>query len=187
MMRTALLIVDVQNDYFPGGKNELVGSNDACSRIKDLLVAFRNKRLPVIYIQHISMKPGASFFLPGTAGAEIYEAVKPLPGEVIVKKHAPNSFKNTELLDTLKVKGVDRLVICGMMTHMCIDSTVRAAAEAGFDCTVAQDTCATKDLFLNNNVTPAEQVHAAFLAALNGTFAKVLSTGQVLKDMEGQG
>ena len=185
-MKTALLIVDAQNDYFPKGKNELVGSIDAGSRIKDLLEGFRNKQLCVIYIQHISMNEGALFFMPDTYGVQINENVKPLPGEVIIKKHTPNSFKNTELLDTLKVKGIDQLVICGMMTHMCIDSTARAAFEFGYRCIVAQDACATKNLILNDRAIPAEFVQASFMAALNGTFVKVLSTEQVLRHIESE-
>jgi len=112
---------------------------------------------------------------------EINEIARPLADETVIRKSSPNSFRNTGLLQSLKDADVGRLVICGMMTHMCIDSTTRAASEQGFDCIVAQDACATKNLTFNNVTVPAEQVHKSFLAALNGTFATVMLTEQALK------
>jgi nicotinamidase-related amidase len=183
-MKTALLLVDIQNDYFPGGKNELAGSISASLKAKQLLDAFRNLNFPIIHVQHISTRPGATFFLPDTPGMQFHENVKPLPGETIVQKHFPNSFRGTELRETLKNLGVTKLVICGMMTHMCIDSTTRAAFDYGFECIIAGDACATKDLVINEKVLPAEQVHAAFLAAINGTFAQVLITDQAINKIK---
>ena len=182
-MRTALLMVDIQNDYFPGGKNELVGSPEASIKAKKLLETFREKKLPVIHIQHISTRSGATYFVQNTPGVRFNENVTPLPGEIVIIKHFPNSFRNTELLDVLKKAGIGRLVICGMMTHMCIDSTTRAAFDLGFDCIVAQDACATKDLSFDDHVLPAESVHRAFLAALSGTFAKVVPAESVLSEL----
>ncbi len=182
-MRTALLMVDIQNDYFPGGNNELVGSSEASIKAKKLLEAFREKQLPVIHIQHISTRSGATYFVQNTPGVRFNENVMPLPDEIVIIKHFPNSFRNTELLDVLKKAGVGRLVICGMMTHMCIDSTTRAAFDLGFDCIVAQDACASKDISFDNRVLPAELVHRTILGALNGMFAKVVSTDKVLSDL----
>lgn len=182
-MRTALLMIDIQNDYFPGGKNELVGSPEASVMAKKLLEAFREKQLPIIHIQHISTRSGATYFVQNTPGVRFNEHVTPLQGEIIIIKHFPNSFRNTELLDVLKKAGIGRLVICGMMTHMCIDSTTRAAFDLGFECIVAQDACATKDISFDQCVIPAESVHRAFLGALSGMFAKVVSTEQALSEL----
>ena len=179
-MRSALLVIDIQNDYFPGGKNELSCSVEASLKAKQLLETFRNKNLPIIHVQHVSTHPGATFFIPDTPGVLIHENVKPLPGEVIVQKHFPNSFRDTVLLETLKKMGVTKLTICGMMTHMCVDSTTRAAFDYGFECILAGDACATKNLILNNKMIHAADVHTSFLAAINGTFAKVLTTEQAL-------
>lgn len=179
-MQTALLLVDIQNDYFPGGKNELVGAVEAGMRARKLLDAFRAEKLPVVHVRHISIRPGATFFLPDTPGAEINDIVKPASDETVIIKSVPNSFRNTGLLKTLTAAGVGRLVICGMMTHMCIDSTTRAASELGFDCIVAQDACATKNLTIDNVTVPAEQAHRSFLAALDGTFAKVMPADRVI-------
>ena len=182
-MRTALLMIDIQNDYFPGGKNELVGSPEAGIMAKRLLEAFREKKLRIIHIQHISTRSGATYFVQNTTGVRFNEHVTPLPGEIVIIKHFPNSFRNTELLDVLKKAGVGRLVICGMMTHMCIDSTTRAAFDLGFDCIVAQDACATKDLSFDDRVIPAETVHRVILSALNGMFAKVMPAEKALAEL----
>jgi nicotinamidase-related amidase len=183
-MRTALLIVDVQNDYFPGGRNELVGPIPAAEKVRVLLDAFRERKMPVVHVRHESTRQGATFFLPGTPGAQIHDSVRPLDGEPIIVKNFPNSFRGTELLPLLRNQGIERLVVCGMMTHMCIDSTVRAAFDHGFHVLAAGDACATKNLAYTDKVVPAEQVHYAFLSALNGTFAQVGPTGQILKMIE---
>lgn len=180
-MKTALLIVDVQNDYFPGGKMELAGSIDAALNIKVLLEQFRKTEKPVVHIQHLSLRPGASFFIPDTNGAEFNDNVKPESGEEIIVKNFPNSFRNTTLDNYLKENEITRLVIAGMMTHMCIDTTVRAAFDLGYECILAGDCCATKDLSIDNIKISAGDVQNSFLAALNGTFAKVVKINDVFE------
>ena len=172
-MTTALLIVDIQNDYFPGGAMENVGSTEAARQAALLLEAFRRKSLPVIHIQHISTRPGATFFRPNTPGVEIHESVKPRSGEPLFQKHFPSAFRETALLEHLRKEKISGLAIAGMMTHMCIDTTTRAAADLGFVCSLAHDACATRSLTFNGVQVPAENVQAAYLAALNGLFAKV--------------
>ncbi len=179
-MNTALLIIDVQNDYFPGGKMELINSTGAGLKIKNLIQHFRIKSVPVIHIRHISARPGAVFFLPDTAGAEFHENVKPASGEKIFVKNYPNSFRETGLDQYLKDNGISKLVIAGMMTHMCIDTTVRAAYDLGYECIVVSDCCATKNLFINGINVTADNVQNSFLAALNGIFSKVLTTDEIL-------
>ena len=182
-MTTALLLIDIQNDYFPGGAMEVVGAGAAATQAARLLVAFRQESFPVIHIQHLAARPGATFFLPGTRGAEIHESVRPASGEPVFQKHFPNSFRETPLLEHLRSTGVSRLIIAGMMTHMCIDTTTRAAADLGFGCALAHDTCATRDLSFNGLAVPAASVQAAYLAALNGLFAKVLSASELCVDL----
>ena len=180
-MKTALLIIDVQNDYFPDGRMELHNSIETSFQIKDLIERFRNQSLPIIHIQHISIRPGATFFLPDTTGIEFHENVKPAAGEKIIVKNYPNSFRNTELDYYLKVNNISKIVITGMMTHMCVDSTVRAAYDSGYECIVAGDCCATKNLRIYGSEIPAEKVQNSFLAALNGTFSKVLKKDEIIK------
>ena len=107
--------------------------------------------------------------------------VEPLPGEPIVVKHAPNSFFETCLLDQLNQLGVDELVVCGMMTHMCVDTTVRAAKDHKLSVTLLHDACATKDLVFDGVTIPAKQVQGGFMAALQGMFANVIPTAGLVE------
>lgn len=182
-MRTALLLIDIQNDYFPGGKNELTGSIEASLNGKKLLETFRKNGLMVIHVQHISRRAGATFFLPDTTGCEIHNNVKPLAGETIIVKNYPNSFRETSLNDILRVAGIERLIICGMMTHMCVDSTVRAAYDLSYNCIVAEDACATKKLVLNNEEINAIEIQKSFMSAFNGMFATVKKTDEIIVDL----
>jgi len=172
-MKPALIIIDIQNDYFPGGKMELEGSPEASLQAAKLLEVFRARTLPLVHVQHVSNRPGAGFFLPDTEGVNIHASVAPRPGETVVQKNFPNSFRGTPLLEHLRGLGVDHLVIAGMMTHMCVDATTRAAFDLGFSCSLAHDACATRAIAFGEQRVPAAQVHAAFLAALNGMYAKV--------------
>ena len=181
-MKQALILIDIQNDYFPGGAMELVGSPEAGAQAGKLLRAFREKALPVIHLQHISTRPGAAFFLPHTRGVEIHSSVAPGADEIVIQKNFPNSFRGTPLLDHLRERHIGQLVIGGMMTHMCIDSTTRAAADLGFACFLARDACATKTLSFGGEAIPAASVQTAFLASLNGLFAKVLSVAELCSD-----
>ena len=131
-MSTALLLIDIQNDYFPNGRMPLEKSMDACQRSQEVLNTWRTKQLPIIHIQHVSTRPDAVHFLPCTKGVEIHPDVKPLKNEILVKKHYPNSFKDTNLVTHLQKNKVTHLVIVGMMTHMCVEATVRAAYDLGF-------------------------------------------------------
>jgi nicotinamidase-related amidase len=182
-MQTALLLIDIQNDYFPGGAMELVRSGEAGQRAAALLASFRAKGLPVIHVQHVSTRPGATFFLPDTPGVEIHAGVAPLPGETVVRKHFPNSFRETTLLDHLRERKIGGLVIGGMMTHMCVDTTVRAAFDLGFANQLAHDACATRALAFGGSTVAATDVQNAFLASLNGLFARVRSAAEICAEL----
>jgi nicotinamidase-related amidase len=140
---------------------------------------FREKNLPVIHVRHLSVRPGATFFVPGTRGAEINAAAKPEAGEPVIEKNFPNSFRGTALEKHLKDLGVKNLVVAGMMTHMCVDASVRQAADLGYKVTLLGDACATRAQSYGGETVPARQVHAAFLAALNGFYAKVVNTHEL--------
>lgn len=182
-MKTALVLVDIQKDYFPGGNMELQGSVEAAEKARQLLDTFRNKRIPVIHVQHISVREGATFFVPGTEGIKFYPSVQPIQNELYVQKHFPNSFRETPLLKTLSSFQVEQLIICGMMTHMCIDATTRAAFDHGFNCIVAADACATRSLQHQGVSIPAEYVHHSFLAALSSVYAKVMNTDEIIQQI----
>jgi nicotinamidase-related amidase len=182
-MNPALVLVDIQNDYFPKGKMEVVGAVEAGLAAIRLLAYFREKNLPIIHVQHISARTGATFFLPNTEGINFQEGVTPLPDEVVIRKHFPNSFRETDLQEYLESRGIRELIICGMMSHMCIDSTVRAAFDRGYSCTIVHDACATRNLVFNGMDIPAAQVHGAFMAALGTVYAKVLSAEKIINKL----
>ncbi len=174
-MKTGLILVDIQNDYFPGGRMELVGMPEAGSRAGELLSIFRQKSWPTFHIQHISVQQGATFFLPETEGVVLHESIEPQSDELVIQKHYPNSFRGTSLLQELERHAVKKLVICGAMSHMCIDGTTRAAFDHCFDCTVVQDACATRSLEFGGKTIDAEDVHGSFMAALGSAYAQVIS------------
>ena len=178
-MSRALVIVDIQNDYFPGGRMELVGTERAAERASHVLEGFRSRGEPVFHMQHIWEGDDAAFFAPGTAGVEINEAVRPADGEPVVQKAYPNSFRETDLEQRLRDAGVSDVVVVGMMTSMCVDATVRAAADLGFGCTVVHDACACPDLQFGGTEIPAASVHGAFIAALGDGYAAVTSADDV--------
>ncbi len=179
----ALMIVDIQNDYFSGGTMPLSNSKEAADNAQKILTQFRNKQKPVIHIQHIATRAEATFFLPDTVGAQIHASVQPIEGEIVFQKHYPNSFRETPLLNYLQDKEITQLVIIGMMTQMCIDTTVRAAFDLGFQCVVAHDACATRTLDFNGQSVSAQNVQMAYMAALNGLFAQVKSTEEVCQSI----
>jgi len=173
-MNTGLILVDIQNDYFPGGRMELTGIEQAGLKAGELLSSFRRNQWPIFHIQHIAAQKGATFFLPKTEGAEIHQSVAPGDGELVIQKHYPNGFRETSLLQEIERHDVKKLVICGAMSHMCIDATTRAAFDHCFDCTVVQDACATRDLEFAGRKIAAADVHGSFMAALGSAYAQVI-------------
>lgn len=173
-MTQALLLIDIQNDYFPGGDMELAGIDRASANAAELLARFRDKKLPLIHVRHEFASSAAPFFRPGTPGAEIHTSVAPAQGETVITKHAVNSFQNTDLMAKFEELGVNDLVIVGAMSHMCIEGTTRAAADLGYRCQVIHDACATRDQTFNGRTIKAEDVHGAAMSALGFAYAQVL-------------
>jgi nicotinamidase-related amidase len=179
MLKTALLVIDIQNDYFPGGKYPLVNPLEAAQRAYMILQCFREQGGHHVHIQHISTEPDATFFISGDRGTDIHDSAAHFEGEPIVYKHEPNSFLNTNLLELLRGWEIERVVITGMMTHMCVDATARAASDFGFQVILAEDACATRDLKYGDTIIPAEHVHKAFLAALK-SYGRVMKSEQII-------
>ncbi len=182
-MKSALILIDLQNDYFPGGAMELAGMTQAAARARELLAAFRQARRPIFHVQHLAPGPDATFFRPDTPGVEINESLKPLPGEALVRKHYPNAFRDTGLLEVLQGAGVEEVIIAGAMSHMCVDATTRAAFDYGLTCTVIHDACATRDLAFAGQTIPAAHVHGAFMAALGMRYATVVALEEFLSGL----
>lgn len=172
-MTRALVLVDIQGDYFPGGAFPLVEPEAAASAARTVLDRFRASGGLVVHVFHVNEDPDATFFRPGTPGLAFHPSVEPRDGEVVLEKHHPNSFLGTGLASVLDEADVTELVVVGMMSSMCIDSTTRAAHELGYRTTVVADACTAPDLRFGGRVVPGAAVHAAFMAALDGSFATV--------------
>ena len=180
MTRQALIVVDIQNDYFPQGKWPLVGADAAADNAAQLIAAFRDAGDSVIHIRHEFTSPEAPFFSPGSDGAKLHPKVLNRADEPVVLKHFVNSFRETELQSILEEQGIKELVVVGSMSHMCVDGITRAAADMGYSVTVIHDACASRDLEFNGLTVPAAHVHAAFMSALGFAYASVVSTDEFL-------
>jgi nicotinamidase-related amidase len=184
-MTSGLILVDIQKEYFPGGRMELAGIDRAAANAKAVLARFRDEGWPLFHVRHLSKQADASLFTPNTPYVELHDSVKPLPGETVIPKHFPNSYHQTPLLQELQARGVDQVVIVGAMSHMCIDATTRAAYDLGLKCTLIHDACATRDLEFGGKHIPADQVHASFMAALAWWYAVLKSAADFLRTARG--
>lgn len=180
MSKTALIVVDIQNDYFPGGKFPLVGADAAADNALRVIQAARDSGDLVIHIRHEFVSDDAAFFTPGSSGAQLHPKVRNQHAEPVVLKHFANAFRETRLKQLLDEHVITDLVVIGSMSHMCIDATARAAADLGYRVSVVHDACATRALDFNGTTVPAEQVHAAFMSALAFAYAEVTSTDVLL-------
>jgi nicotinamidase-related amidase len=175
MAKQALILIDIQNDYFPQGKWPLDGVDAAADKAQQVLQAFRQAGDAVIHVRHEFTSDDAPFFTPGSEGAHLHPKVLNQADEPVVLKHFVNAFRDTNLRALLEQRSVTELVVVGSMSHMCIDGVVRAAADLGYTVTVIHDACATRDLEFNGTTIPAAQVHAAFMSSLGFAYASVVS------------
>ena len=180
-MPRGLLIIDIQRDYFPGGAFPLVEPEAAAEAARRALDHFRAEGEPIVHVRHVWDAPDAPFFKKGTAGTEIHPLVAPADGETVIEKDEANSFLGTTLEEKLRAEGIDELVVAVMMSSMCVDATVRAGADLGFGMTVIHDGCAAPDLEFGDTKVPGPTVHAAFMAALGGGYATLVSSDEVAK------
>ena len=181
MTKKALRIIDLQKDYFPGGKWTLEGIDAASSNAVRLVAAERDAGNLVVHVRHEFPTSDAPFFTPGSEGAEIHKDVQPISGETVILKNQVNSFRDTNLKDILDRNDIEEVVICGAMSHMCVDAATRAANDFGYRCTVIHDACASRDLEFNGVRVPAQQAHAAYMASLGFAYANTISTDEYLK------
>ncbi len=183
MTTSALILIDIQNDYFPSfpdSKMPLPAMDAAVQEAAKLLSAARDSGMKVVHIQHVMPSSDAPFFIPDTPGVEIHAGVAPLDSETVVTKARPSSFVGTGLDALLRDAGVDHLIVCGAMSQMCVDATVRAAVDLGYKVTVAQDACAAANVSHGGVDVPSEMVHAAIMAPLAASYAEVDLTADIL-------
>lgn len=172
-MADALVVIDIQNEYFPGGALTLPHAERAARRATEVVEAARRAGVEVVHIRH-EEPDSDEWFIPGSRGAQTHDAVAPADGELVIVKHHPNSFLETDLAERLAAAGASRVAFCGMMTSMCVDATVRAAADLRLEPVLVDDACAAPDLEHRGRHVPADAVHAAFCGALADEIATLL-------------
>ena len=180
MTKRALIVVDLQNDYFPGGKWTLHEIEAAADNTAQLLAAARRQGELVVHIRHEFPTQDAPFFAPGSEGAKIHPKVLNQGDERVVVKNHINSFRETDLKAVLDSSGVTEVVICGAISHKCLDALKRAASEFRKKVSYDHDESASRDLEFEGVRVPAAQVHAAFMAALGFGYATTRSTREHL-------
>lgn len=182
MASIALVLIDIQNDYFENGRWPVDNMLEVSSNAARLLEQARVKGHCIIHVRHEIPLENPPFFKPGTPGADIHSSVSPNKDEPVILKHRPNSFQGTALRKNLDDKNITDVVICGAMSQMCIDSTARAAVDFGYIVTVVENACGAKEqVFMGQEVT-ASQVHASFMAPLAMSFARVITCEQYLQE-----
>jgi nicotinamidase-related amidase len=180
---TALVVIDIQQFYFEGGLVPLTGSVEAAAQAGKVLAAFRARSLPVLHVRHVPKSVGLVDGEPADPQYRIRPEVRPAAGEPVISKRFANSFRETDLLAALRQKGITRIVIVGMQTHMCVEAASRAATDLGFDVVVVHDACATRPLEFEGRTVPADMVHAGALAAIKGTYGRVVSVAELLREL----
>jgi nicotinamidase-related amidase len=175
MGSTALLLIDVQLDYFDGGAFPLdpAQRERALATAARLLGAARRSGAPVFHVQHVS--PDGGFLRAGTPGIAFHPGVAPRPGERVVVKRQVSAFHETPLEALLREARVERLVVGGMIAWMCVQSAVRAASERGFDVRLVPELVASRALAWRGIEVDAERTLAASLAPLLAAFARETS------------
>lgn len=180
MKHPVLLLIDIQNDYFPGGPLELPHALKAAQEAARLLRAFRARGHAVVHVRHQSPPGSLPFLVQGSQGGELHSLVEPKSDEVVIDKQFPNAFTQTKLETTLRELSAEPVVICGMMTHLCVSSTARGAMELGFETIVATEATQTMDLQDGDALIPAAVVKQAHLAALAGFIAEPKLSAELL-------
>jgi nicotinamidase-related amidase len=179
MAQSVIIVVDAQKEYTEGAL-PLVGIEQSIDCLAAFLAKARKAHVPVIHVKQVG-RPGGPICDPQGPFIDFIYKVRPIAGEPVVEKHLPSSFTQTTLDEELKRIGRKDLIITGYMAHMCLNSTVRAATEAGYRCTIASDLTATRDLpDGKGGVIPAALVKAVHLAGLADRFAIVMERGEDL-------
>lgn len=178
--KTALLVIDVQNEYFDG-KWPVPDGDGALNHIEQAIDASQHAGATVIYVQHAVLRPERGVFLPGSHGFELHPRLHPRANDPRVVKNYPGSFTKTELEDILRQRGIDTLVISGYMTHMCCDTTAREGFHRDFRVLFLNDATATRDgQHQTLGKIDHRELHRATLITQASTFSQVVPTSELI-------
>ena len=173
--KNALLLIDIQNIYFREGYFQLPFADRAVEHAEKVLTWWRKEHGTIIHIRH---NFGDSAKTP--SDQEFHQKVAPLNGELVIEKQYPSSFLGTNLLEELQKRDIRELTVVGMMTNMCVDTTVRACQDHGIRVTLVQDACAAHEIVFGEEKIDAETVHKVFIGAMSGMFAQVVDTDSIV-------
>ncbi len=179
-VRTALILIDYQREYFDG---HLVLPDAAVTagRAAELLQWADRAGIMRIHVHHVAAR-SAFLFAAGSQAVAPLADLAPGADHPVIEKRLPSAFAGTNLQSILAARGITTLILAGWMTHMCVDSTARAALHKDFRVIVASDACTTRDLpaALHGETLSHLTIHAATLAALADRFADILTCKQVM-------
>ena len=178
LSNASLLIIDAQNEYL-SGPLALSGMKAATDNIARLLKAAREAKRPVVHVRHLGTVGG--MFDPQGPRGEFIAGLESTGDEVVIEKRMPNAFNNTGLQEALEKLGHLDLIVCGFMSHSSVSTTVRAAKDYGFRCTLVEDACATRDLPTANGVISAADVQRTEMAIMNDNFATLTQTKDLIR------
>jgi len=169
----ALLVIDVQMDYFSGPMT-VTYPEGSCERILQAVDAAQAAGVPVVMIQHTASRPALKLFQKGTDGWQVHPELVKRGWEHLVEKHFAGSFTGTDLDEWLKAHGIGTVAICGYMTQMCCDTTARQAQHLGYEVEFLGDATGTLDFTNDAGSVKAEELHRAVLVVQNWGFSRVL-------------
>ncbi len=182
--RPALLLIDIQegfndHEYWGGDRNNL----DAESNMQLLLDTWRAKQLPLFHIKHCSLEEGSPL-AKTHQGNQFKPFISPKTSEPIIEKHANSAFIGTDLYDQLKNNAIVTVVIIGLTTDHCVSTTTRMAGNYGFETILIEDAVATfPKKGVDGTLYSAQLIHDTAIASLKDEFATILSTSQVIKQL----
>lgn len=184
LAKTALILIDIQEEYFtPESPLFLPNSMTAAHQASHLLTWARQQSVSVIHIQHIAAHPDSPVFTPKSTRVQLHHTVAPLEHEQIIQKQKPSSFFGTNLQTQLEKQAIESVIIVGFMSHMCVSTTARDAAQLGYHVIVVEDACTSRDLVnsVTGEVIPYTQVHHTALAEISDAFAYVTQVEKIIK------
>ena len=184
-MKRAVMVIDVQNEYFTG-LLPVSYPEDSLNNILKVMDGAAEHGIPVVVIQHSAPQENSPVFNRSGPGWELLPEVASRPRDLLIEKHLPGSFTGTPLAEWLEANGVDTLVITGYMTQMCCDTTSRQAVHRGYQVEFLSDATGTLAIENEAGKVSAEELHRAILVTQAMRFAKVMTTEDWLKGLKRQ-